>query len=54
MAGFNPQAGGQVGFPGLWWSQKNNVAPLMQIRAAGQVGNDVAGCCGLEIVIEFF
>jgi hypothetical protein len=41
-----------VGFPGPGRTEEDNVASFLQVRARGQMRDDIAWCCGLEIVIE--
>ena len=49
VAGFDREAGGEVGFPCLRWPEENKVASFKQIRAGGEVGDDIAGYCGMVL-----
>lgn len=46
--------GSEVGFPGPWRTQQDNVTSFLQVRARGQMRDDIASRCELEIVIEIF
>jgi len=51
-AGFNSKDGSEVGFTGPWWTQQDNVASFLQVRARGQMRDDITWRRGLEIVVE--